>query len=137
MKTRTKILIVIALLLLLTGIGAKLLLDSFGRDLEALADIPIADLSLADAADGTYEGSYSAFPVSAKVEVTLADHRITEIDLTEHRTGQGQDAEVLPDAVVAAQSLDVDIVSGATYSSVVILKAIEDALVSAGAKPAE
>ena len=137
MKKRTKILIVIALLLLLTGIGAKLLLDSFGRNLESLADTPIADLSLTAAADGTYKGSYSAFPVSAKVEVTLAGHRITEIDLIEHRTGQGQGAEILPDAVVAAQSLDVDIVSGATYSSVVILKAIEDALISAGAEPAE
>jgi len=44
---------------------------------------------------------------------------------------KGKPAEAIVDSVVAAQSLQVDIVSGATLSSKCILKAIEVALESA------
>lgn len=53
------------------------------------------------------------------------------IDLVKHNHGKGASAEIITDKVTEAQSLDVDIVSGATSSSKVILKAIEDALNSA------
>ena len=55
-------------------------------------------------------------------------HMIKEIELKKHDNGQGFPAEIIPGKVVEAQSLEVDIVSGATYSSKVILKAIENAL---------
>ena len=48
--------------------------------------------------------------------------------MLEHKNGQGTPAEVIPEKVVETQTLEVDIVSGATYSSKVILKAIENAL---------
>jgi len=78
--------------------------------------------------DGVYEGSFSVFPVSARVSVTIRDHAIAAIELIEHKHGQGAAAEVIPDNVIKAQSLEVDAISGATYSSKVILMAIEDAL---------
>jgi uncharacterized protein with FMN-binding domain len=62
------------------------------------------------------------------VVVTVKDHAISTIQLTEHNNGQGQPAERITDDVLAAQTLDVDVVAGATYSSKVILKAIETAL---------
>jgi len=37
-------------------------------------------------------------------------------------------AELITDMVIDSQSLKVDVVSGATYSSKIILKAIENAL---------
>jgi len=40
----------------------------------------------------------------------------------------GGKAESIVDDVIAKQSLDVDVVTGATYSSSTILKAIEDSL---------
>ncbi len=43
----------------------------------------------------------------------------------------GQPAEAIIEDVVEDQSLDVDSVSGATYSSRVILKAIEATLIEA------
>jgi uncharacterized protein with FMN-binding domain len=45
--------------------------------------------------------------------------------------GKGKPAEVIPQKVMDAQSLQVDTISGVTSSSKVILKAIEKALVSA------
>lgn len=38
-------------------------------------------------------------------------------------------AESIPQMVIEAQSLEVNVVSGATYSSKVILKAIENAFI--------
>ena len=49
----------------------------------------------------------------------------------EHVNGQGSGAERIPATVVEKQTLQIDMVSGATYSSKVILKAIENALLNA------
>lgn len=88
------------------------------------------DLSALD--DGTYDGAFTFGPVKAVVEVTISSGSISQIAIKEHRTGQGQQAEGIIDSVVAAQSLEVDEVSGATWSSRAILKAIEAALIGAG-----
>lgn len=117
----------ILLVLILTGAGVYAYLQ---RSLDQLVDMPISEIDLTEVEDGTYIGSYAKFPVDAKVKVTVKDHRITAIDLIEHGNGKGAPAEVVPGKVVEAQSLDVDAVSGATYSSKVILKAIENALTS-------
>lgn len=107
------------------------MLTSTESNLESLKYMELAQIDLAAIEDGTYTGSYSAFPVSAQVSVTIKNHVIVETDLIEHTNGQGAPAEVIPDMVVKSQSLQVDSVSGATYSSRVILKAIENALISA------
>lgn len=93
-----------------------------------IASITVSDLDMSRIADGTYNGAYDMFPVSAEVKVTVKDHVITNIELVKHDNGQGSAAEVLPSKVIEAQALDVDTITGATYSSKVILKAIEDAL---------
>lgn len=91
-------------------------------------ELKIGKLHLDSVSDGSYIGSCDALVIGAKVEVTVKDHRITEIVLLEHKTERGKPAEVIPDRVVKAQSLQVDTVTGATNSSKVILKAIENAV---------
>ncbi len=49
------------------------------------------------------------------------------IELLKHTHGQGGAAEAIPGKVIEAQTLQVDTISSATYSSKVILKAIEQA----------
>lgn len=100
------------------------------KNLEQLSDLTIANVDLSKIKDGIYEGGYESFPVAAVVNVKISNHTITDIDLIKHSNGQGKAAEIIPDKVVEAQSLEVDIVSGATYSSKVILKAIEAALMN-------
>lgn len=102
-----------------------------GKSLENLANTKISNVDISRLADGTYTGSYQSFPVEAVVEVTVSNHKITKIGLIKHVNGQGKGAEVLPAKVVESQTLEVDCVSGATYSSKVILKAIENALTAA------
>jgi len=131
MKKPIKVVLVILSIVVLLIIAGAIFFSSVNRNLEALEDIPIQSVDLSTIADGTYEGNYDSFPVSVTVEVTVREHRIAEIELLKHVNGQGQSAESITETVINEQSLEVDVVSGATYSSKVILLAIEDALKSA------
>jgi uncharacterized protein with FMN-binding domain len=130
---RKHIIILLIVLVAAAGIfiGVRSMLKSTEENLESLKNMEIADIDLAAIADGVYAGSYSSFPVSAEVSVTVKDHVITGIELLKHDNGQGAPAEVIPGKVVESQTLRIDSVSGATYSSRVILKAIENALLGA------
>jgi uncharacterized protein with FMN-binding domain len=126
-------LIVLAIIVVLAAAGAAIILRSTNK-LEQLKDMSVEDVDLASIPNGTYEGRYSAFPVSVIVEVTVRDGAITGIELVKHVNGQGGAAEAIPSTVIEKQSLQVDVVSGATYSSKVILLAIENALETAGSQ---
>lgn len=123
-----KLLIILGGLVLVVVIIAVVFYQITQDGLNKLADITLNDLNLDQVADGSYNGSYSVFPVSVEVTVTVSDHVITEIDITKHDNGQGQAGEAIIEDVLEAQSLEVDVISGATYSSKVILLAIQDAL---------
>jgi uncharacterized protein with FMN-binding domain len=79
-------------------------------------------------ADGAYRGRYKVFPVSVVLDVDVKDNALTNITIIKHINGRGDKAEKITEAVLAKQSVEVDTVSGATASSKVILKAIENAL---------
>jgi len=131
MKSRRRIVLasVIVLVAIITAVfGAKSYIEA---GLVKLAETSIPDVDLSKIEDGVYKGSHKVFPVEAEVRVTIENHKIVGVELVKHFNGQGAAAEVIPDRVTESQSLEVDIVSGATYSSKVILKAIENALQSA------
>lgn len=91
-------------------------------------EIIIDNVDLSAVADGTYTGEYDATMVKATVEVTVENNKIVSIVILQHQNGQGGEAESIIYSVMEDQSLDVDLVSGASLSSKVILKAIENAL---------
>ncbi|MGM0432899.1 MAG: FMN-binding protein [Spirochaetota bacterium] len=130
MRRPLKILIILAIILVTVIVAAIIAMQIIERNLENLASLPVQQIDLATLADGTYEGSFSSFPVSAEVEVAIKNQKITDITIIKHEHGQGSEAEDLPEEVIREQSLQVDAVTGATYSSKVILKAIENALTS-------
>jgi uncharacterized protein with FMN-binding domain len=88
----------------------------------------ISGVDLGQVPDGVHAGACDLGAVVAEVRVTVRDHVITAIDLVKHVNGRGGAASAIPGKVVQAQSLEVDVITGATYSSKVILKAIENAL---------
>ncbi len=96
--------------------------------LEKLTDQIINTPNLNEIADGKYTGEASVFPVSVKVGIEVKKHRIVTIDMLKHTNGQGNEAEEIIERVLSKQQLNVDVITGATYSSKVILLAIEDAL---------
>lgn len=124
-----KVIMIVAGLVLAGGIviGARYLI-SVKEYQKAVKEISIKNVDLLKVADGSYIGSYDVNFVAAKVKVDVENHKIIDIDLLEHKTERGKKAEVIPKKVVQAQSLKVDTISGATNSSKVILKSIENAL---------
>lgn len=80
--------------------------------------------------DGVYVGIYKSPPNSAKVEVTVEGGRIAHVTLLRHGASWvGAKAEnIIPERIVDEQSTDVDVVSGATNSSHVIMNAVQVAL---------
>ena len=119
---------IIAIVIFFAGIGLYKVIANMNQSLDTLTNMKIEDVDLSKISDGKYTGKYEMFPVSAVVDVTVKAHQISKIDLIKHVNGKGAAAETIPDAVVKAGSLKVDAVSGATFSSKVILKAIENAL---------
>jgi uncharacterized protein with FMN-binding domain len=129
MAINRKRVVVTAIVLVVIGlIGFRWLWWRLETNLTSLVAMELADLDLTTIQDGTYTGSYAMFPVEAVVEVTVHNYEITLVKIVKHNNGKGQSAEMVADRVVEAQSLQVDSVSGSTYSSRVILKAIENAL---------
>jgi uncharacterized protein with FMN-binding domain len=78
--------------------------------------------------DGTYEGKAFLLPVSVQVRAAVSGGRLVSVDLLKHFNGQGKSAEAIIPLAIEKQSLGVDVITGATYSSLAILKAMEDAL---------
>ena len=89
-------------------------------------------IDMSQTADGTYIGEYDAGYIYAKVSVTVTNGIITDIRLLEHRHQRGQDAEQVTQDIIASQRINVDAISGATNSSLVIEKAVENALTQSG-----
>lgn len=93
-----------------------------------VASITVSDVDLSVIPDGTYTGECNVDFIYAKVEVTVEGGAIKAVDILEHKNERGAPAEAIADAIVKEQRLDVDAVTGATNSSRVIKKAVENAL---------
>lgn len=124
MKKVMKVFGVVFLIFIVMAVGGFFYIKNM--DLPAIS---IGELSMADVADGSYEGDYSAGLVSAAVTVTVKDKKIQDIIINKHENGLGKKAERITKDIIEKQSVDIDNVSGATLSSNVIRKAVEQALV--------
>lgn len=95
---------------------------------EELPVIQIDKVNLNTIEDGIYMGEYSGTLVKVAVEVQVKENKITDIVIVKHDNGLGKKAEKIVYSIISQQSLDVEVVSGATSSSKAILKAVEVAL---------
>ncbi len=95
---------------------------------DMLENLVIRPVNIAELADGSYLGEFGQRPVMASVRASVSNGYLDDITLLQHEHGRGSDGEAVVQRVLAEQSLDVDAISGATISSLVILKAIEVAL---------
>lgn len=85
--------------------------------------------------DGTYTGSGKGFGGTISVKVTVKDGKISSIDVT---SASGETASYFSKAkgiipkMISGQTTNVDVASGATYSSNGIITAVRNALSKAG-----
>ena len=127
--SKKKIISVIILLLLLIGlICGAVYLKNVADYKRAIVETTFDEIDIADVSDGIYIGEYDVNFIYAKVEVTVEDGEIVSINILEHRHERGKAAEKVIEKIIEEQKIDVDAVSGATNSSTVIKKAVENAL---------
>ena len=87
--------------------------------------------------NGTFEGTGTGYGGPVTVAVTIENDIIMNVEVTQHDKEDPAYfvlAEEIADQILSRQSLDVDTVSGATFSSRGILEAAENAI-EAAVKP--
>lgn len=86
--------------------------------------------------NGVYYGTGTGFGGQLKVKVTIKKKRINKIEVVESRDGDSymKKAAALLDEIIKKQSTNVDVVSGATYSSTGLIEAVRNALKDAEEK---
>ncbi len=128
-RFRKPILLFAVILLFLIGlIFTAVYLKSVADYKKAVRETTFHNINISNVPDGVYVGEYDVDFVYAKVEVTVQNGVMTNIDILEHKNGRGKPAEAVADRIVKEQKIDVDTVSEATNSSIVIKKAVENAL---------
>jgi uncharacterized protein with FMN-binding domain len=120
--------VIILLFLLIFLICGAVYLKNVADYKRAIGETTFDEIDIADVSDGIYIGEYDVNFIYAKVEVTVEDGEIVSINILEHRHERGKAAEKVIEKIIEEQKIDVDAVSGATNSSTVIKKAVENAL---------
>ncbi|MFU7515165.1 FAD-dependent oxidoreductase [Clostridium sp. HCS.1] len=119
------------------GFLRKLITATLAFSLSTSLLIGCESKSTSVAKAGTYTATESGFGGDVTVNVTISDEgKISSIDVTadsETPTIGGEAAPKLAKTIVDTQSLAVDTVSGATYTSTAVINAVTTALTEAGA----
>lgn len=125
MKLNSKKSWIAACVILLIVFSGAVFMSSY---LNNIRHINIFTPELSSLDDGDYKGEYTLTPVEVEVMVSIKSNQISDIEILKHFNGLGKQAEAIIPLIIDKQSLNVEIVSGATVSSKCILKAIENAL---------
>jgi len=123
-----------AMIIILSIVGVLVLVIGGGliyitSGLETGKNLAINAVDLTQIEDGTYSGSYEGGRWANSVEVTVSDHKISQIDVI--KTVNIETPEVtnqIVENVIEKQNTTVDTISGATITSKAYLKSIENAL---------
>lgn len=119
---------IIAVLIVLCLVGGSIYLVKVWNYQKTVKSLTYSDIAIEDIESGTYIGECNVDFIYAKVAVTMEDGAITQIEILEHKNERGAPAERIIDDMIQQQSIDVDAITGATNSSKVIKKAVENAL---------
>lgn len=123
-------LIILGLFVLVVGLSS-LGIFYLTRGLDAGEAVSIENVDYLSLEDGIYEGSYQYKRWDNKLKLTIENQSITSIELLDDVLFEDENVrQTLIERVIDEQSLDVDVVTGATVTSKAYLKAMENALKS-------
>ena len=98
-------------------------------------EAPVVVEAAPELAANEYIGEADGFGGPIKVKVTMDGDKIAKIDVLSHGDTPGicdKAFATIPQAIIDAQSTQVDVAAGATFSSKGIMAAVEDALSKVG-----
>ena len=100
-RFRKPILLFAVILLFLIGlIFTAVYLKSVADYKKAVRETAFHNINISNVPDGVYVGEYDVDFVYAKVEVTVQNGVMTNIDILEHKNGRGKPAEAVADRIV-------------------------------------
>lgn len=122
-----KVLIILLVIAVIAGIGG-VAINSMTKNFETyINNLVIEEVDLSSVGDGIYTGYSDSGVVKVRVEVIVKNHRFESIKILEHKNGKGKDAESIINDIIKEQRITVDVISGATYSSLIIQDALQKA----------
>ena len=127
MKKIFRVFIVLILFILIIVVSCTAMMN---KEMEKAKNelMLVEDPDLSKVEDGIYRGKVETMLVKAEVEVSVKNHKIISISIIKHENGKGKPAEAIVDAIVKDNSTDVELIAGATMSSLVIRAAVIDAV---------
>ena len=127
MKKIFRVFIVLILFILILVVSCTAMMN---KEMEKAKNelMLVEDPDLSKVEDGIYRGKVETMLVKAEVEVSVKNHKIISISIIKHDNGKGKPAEAIIDDIVKDNSTDVELIAGATMSSLVIRAAVIDAL---------
>jgi uncharacterized protein with FMN-binding domain len=127
MKKRSKIIlwVLLGFVIIIVAMTAWAAIDPI-----RYRNLVVNDVRLENIPDGLYEGSFKGGRFTNSVEVTIKDHRITDIRKIGTSIPTEKIYKQIYDKVMEKQSLAIDTVSGASVTTRTALKAIENAFSS-------
>ena len=127
MKKIFIVIVVLFLIILFAAVSCSAFMQN-GMEEAKKELMSINDPDLSKVKDGVCKGNKETVLVKADVEVSVFNNKITSINKIRHENGKGKPAEVIIDNMVKENTTNVELVSGATMSSLVIRAAVIDAL---------
>ena len=123
-SVKVVIFVLAGLTLLVVSVVAVLMIRMNGQ----VDDFDTTPVDMTKVADGIFEGHSETDLVKADVRVTVSNGKIKDIEIVKHMCGKGKPAEAMTKSMILSNDVEVDAVSGATYSSKVIKDAVRNAL---------
>lgn len=82
--------------------------------------------------DGTFTGEATGYRAGLKVSIKIKNNQLISVEVTEHNEVNqrfySRPIQIVPQEIIDEQSTQVDTVSGATFTSIGIINAVNDAL---------
>ena len=127
MKKIFRVFIVLILFILILVVSCTAMMN---KEMEKAKNelMLVEDPDLSKVEDGIYRGKVETMLVKAEVEVSVKNHKIISISIIKHDNGKVKPAEAIIDDIVKDNSTDVELIAGATMSSLVIRAAVIDAV---------
>lgn len=110
-------------------LGVSIMVFILMNGMDTAQALELNQINLAQVEDGKYVGTYETTRWTNSVEVTVKDHKITEVIIVKDVMIALEGlSDRLFKKVMDKQSIEVDIETGATITSKAYLKAIENAI---------
>jgi len=120
--------IIVMALAIAGGIGWS----KISKEHRQIRSLPLNKVNFANLKDGTYKGSFEGGMYKWReneIQVQVENGQVINIQVLQHKENQSKEfTDKLFNRVMKAQSLQVDIVTGATLTSKAYLQGVENAL---------